>query len=318
MIRSEEQFIDFISKNYESISKIPNQWLGVGDDAAVLEIDSEELIFCADALVENVHFRPSSDYFDIGWKAIVSNQSDLAAMGAYPLAFTITLGINKQTNEEKLLNLYKGMDTACKDYGGKLLGGDVVKSENVFISVSAIGRNFINKKTMRRSNAKLNDVVAVTGEIGNSIAGLEMLEKNIKTSNKQIEKFLKPIPRIKESKLAIESGIICGMDLSDGLDKDLKRICKSSNVRIEVEFEKINYDKFIEEYFSDNFENKILTSGEEYELILIGPISKINSLKEKIDLSVIGKVTDDNISDLIFYKNNNQINITSESFDHFG
>ena len=317
MIRSEEQFIDFISRNYESIQNIPNQWLGVGDDAAILDIDSEEVIFCADAVVENVHFRTSNNFFDVGWKAIVSNQSDLAAMGAYPLAFTITLGINNKTDQEKLLDLYKGMDQACKEHGGKLLGGDIVKSKNLFVSVAAIGKNFINKKTMRRSNAKLNDVVAVTGEIGNSITGLDMLEKNIKSNNKQIQKFLKPIPRIKESELAIESGIICGMDLSDGLDKDLKRICKSSTVKIEVEFEKIKYDKSIEKYFGNDFENKILTSGEEYELILIGPTSKIEVLKEKIDLSVIGKVIDDTAPDLVFLKNKKIINLTSESFDHF-
>ena len=317
MIRSEEQFIDFISRNYESIKNIPNQWLGVGDDAAILDIDSEEVIFCADAVVENVHFRTSNNFFDVGWKAIVSNQSDLAAMGAYPLAFTITLGINNKTDQEKLLDLYKGMDQACKEHGGKLLGGDIVKSKNLFVSVAAIGKNFINKKTMRRSNAKLNDVVAVTGEIGNSITGLDMLEKNIKSNNKQIQKFLKPIPRIKESELAIESGIICGMDLSDGLDKDLKRICKSSTVKIEVEFEKIKYDKSIEKYFGNDFENKIINSGEEYELILIGPASKIEALKEKIDLSVIGKVIDDTAPDLVFLKNKKIINVTSESFDHF-
>jgi len=317
MIRSEEQFIDFISRNYESIQNIPNQWLGVGDDAAILDIDSEEVVFCADAVVENVHFRASTNFFDVGWKAIVSNQSDLAAMGAYPLAFTITLGINNKTDQEKLLDLYKGMDQACKEHGGKLLGGDIVKSKNLFVSVAAIGKNFINKKTMRRSNAKLNDVVAVTGEIGNSITGLDMLEKNIKSNNKQIQKFLKPIPRIRESELAIESGIICGMDLSDGLDKDLKRICKSSTVKIEVEFEKIKYDKSIEKYFGNDFENKIINSGEEYELILIGPASKIEALKEKIDLSVIGKVIDDTAPDLVFLKNKKIINVTSESFDHF-
>lgn len=318
MIRSEEQFIDFISKNYESINKIPSQWLGVGDDAAIFNINSEELLFCADAVVENIHFRPSNDFFDVGWKSIVSNQSDLAAMGGYPIAFTVTLGINKNTSEEQLIKLYKGMDSACKNYGGKLLGGDIVKSETLFISVSAIGRNFINKKTMRRSNAKLNDVVAVTGEIGNSIAGLEMVDENKNISNKQTEKFLKPIPRFKESKLAIETGIICAMDLSDGLEKDLKRISKSSNVEIEVEFEKIKYDDSIKEYFGNDFEDKIITSGEEYELILIGPASKIKSLNEKIDLSIIGKVTGDTVSRVNFYKNGKKLNITSESFDHFG
>lgn len=318
MIKNEEQFIDFISKNFESISRIPNNWLGVGDDAAIITFDSNELIFCADALVQDVHFRKETNFFNVGWKAIVSNQSDIAAMGGYPLAFTITLGINKKISEKQLIDLYKGMDSACQKYGGYLIGGDVVKSKEIFISISAIGKNYQKKRSLRRDKANEGDVVAITGEIGNSIAGFEMLENNQNTSNKQTKKFLEPIPRINEGKAAIEAGIICGMDISDGLNKDLKRICESSNVKIDIDIEKIPYDKFLEKYFLNEFENKILNSGEEYELILIAPISKIKSLKEKIDISIIGKVTGKNIPEINFYKNNKKINLTSESFDHFG
>lgn len=318
MIKNEEQFIDFISKNFESISRIPNNWLGVGDDAAIITFDSNELIFCADALVQDVHFRKETNFFNVGWKAIVSNQSDIAAMGGYPLAFTITLGINKKISEKQLIDLYKGMDSACQKYGGYLIGGDVVTSKEIFISISAIGKNYQKKRSLRRDKANEGDVVAITGEIGNSIAGFEMLENNQNTSNKQTKKFLEPIPRINEGKAAIEAGIICGMDISDGLNKDLKRICESSNVKIDIDIEKIPYDKFLEKYFLNEFENKILNSGEEYELILIAPISKIKSLKEKIDISIIGKVTGKNIPEINFYKNNKKINLTSESFDHFG
>ena len=318
MIKNEEQFIDFISKNFESISRIPSNWLGVGDDAAIITFDSNELIFCADAVVQDVHFRQETNFFNVGWKAIVSNQSDIAAMGGYPLAFTITLGINKKISEKQLIDLYKGMDSACQKYGGYLIGGDIVKSNEIFISISAIGKNFQKKRSLRRDKANEGDVVAITGEIGNSIAGFEMLENNQNTSNKQTKKFLEPIPRINEGRAAIEAGIVCGMDISDGLNKDLKRICESSNVKIDIDIEKIPYDKFLEKYFLNEFENKILNSGEEYELILIAPISKIKSLKEKIDISIIGKVTGNNIPEINFYKNNKKINLTSESFDHFG
>ena len=318
MIKNEEQFISFLKSNYDSINKIPKNWLGIGDDAAIIDIDSQSLIFCADALVEDVHFRKYTEFFNIGWKSIVSNQSDIAAMGGYPLAFTITLGVNETIKEQQLIDLYNGMDSACKEFGGYLVGGDIVKSKNIFISISAIGKNFINKKIMRRDTAKIGDIIAVTGEIGNSITGLDMLENNNIISNKQTKKFLNPVPKINESKYAVESGIVCAMDISDGLEKDLKRICESSNVKIEIDFEKIKYDKSIEEYFNSDYESKILTSGEEYELILVGPISKINVLKEKIDLSIIGKVTGNKKPEIYFYKNNKQINLTSESFDHFG
>ena len=318
MIKNEEQFISFLSKNYDSINKLPSGWLGIGDDTAIVNINSDEIFYCADALVQDVHFRKNTSLYNVGWKAIVSNQSDIAAMGGKPLAFTITLGINNQVSEKGLSDLYKGMDSACKKFGGYLVGGDVVKSKDFFISVSAIGKRFIKDKTLQRDSAKSGDVVAVTGEIGNSIAGFELLENNSNISNKQTKKFLEPVPKIIEGKLAIEEGIICGMDISDGLHKDLNRICESSNVKIEINVEKIPYDKFLEAYFKDDFYNKIITSGEEYELILIAPISKIKSLGKKIDISIIGKVTDNKNPEIVFYKNNKKINLTSESFDHFG
>ena len=87
--------------------------------------------------------------------------------------------------------------------------------------------------------------------------------------------------KINESKIAIENGIICSMDLSDGLLKDLYRICKASKVKIEIDFEKINYDEDLNKIFCGNIENKILSSGEEYELILIGAASKIKNLEDK-------------------------------------
>ena len=154
--------------------------------------------------------------------------------------------------------------------------------------------------------------------IGNSIAGFEISEKDINTSNKFTEKFFHPIPRIKESKLAIENGIVCSMDLSDGLIKDLYRICKASNVKIEIDFEDINYDQDLDNMYKGNIENKILSSGEEYELILIGPTSKIKNLEGKIDIKIIGRVSESNKPILEFYKNKKSINLLSEGFDHFG
>ncbi|MEC9099439.1 MAG: AIR synthase-related protein, partial [Chloroflexota bacterium] len=201
---------------------------------------------------------------------------------------------------------------------GILLGGDTVSSSTNFISVAAIGKSFISGKNMTRNTAKSGDFVAVTGQIGNSIAGLEISEKDNTISNKFTKKFFHPIPRINESKIAIENGIICSMDLSDGLIKDLYRICKASNVKIEIDFEKINYDQDLNNIFNENIENKILSSGEEYELILIGPASKIKNLEDKIDIKIIGRVSDSKEPILEFYKNKKIINLSTEGFDHFG
>ena len=142
MINNEEQFISFISNGFRSISELPNNWIGIGDDAAKIVSDNENIVFCADAMVEDVHFKTIYGYESIGWKSVVSNQSDIASMGAKPLAFTVTLGLNKSLNESNLKSLYIGMDNACNEFGGFLIGGDVVKSEKIFISISAIGLPF--------------------------------------------------------------------------------------------------------------------------------------------------------------------------------
>ena len=174
MFSSEEDFLEFLKKNHKSTNTIPKNWLGIGDDAALIDINKTDLIFCTDAMVEDTHFRSNQDFFNIGWKSIVSNQSDIAAMGGFPLGFTVTLGINKHMNKEKINRLYEGINDACENFGGILLGGDTVSSSTNFISVAAIGKSFISGKNMTRNTAKSGDFVAVTGQIGNSIAGLEL------------------------------------------------------------------------------------------------------------------------------------------------
>jgi|TARA_B100001750_G_C15517752_1_gene608697 thiamine-monophosphate kinase len=319
MIKNEEEFIELITKNFERIKDIPKNWIGVGDDAAKIISSDKSLIFCTDAMVENVHFKTHDDYNDVGWKSIVSNQSDLAAMGAYPVAFCITIGINKRLNQNKIKKLYEGMNSACKEFGGYLVGGDIVKSETSFISISAIGTLYNTKRIMVRDNAKIGDLVAHTGNIGDSGAGLFKLENNLsKKNDSQIKKFLRPIPRIKEAQMAIEIGVECCIDLSDGLEKDLMRICNASHVEIIINFEKIRTSKELHNLYENNlFQDKVLSSGEDYELILIGDEKKINSLKKKIDLNIIGKVINNKKSDLKFFNNSSEINKKSNNYDHF-
>jgi len=204
MINNEEQFISYISKSFKSIRELPADWIGIGDDAAKIISKHEDIIYCADAMVEDVHFKSSYGYESIGWKSIVSNQSDLAGMGAKALAFTVTLGLNNTFTKSSLKSLYKGMDNACKKFGGFIIGGDVVKSETIFISISAIGTPYKSNNLLLRSNAKKNDIIAVTGSIGDAAAGHYIIENEIPGYNKQKTKFLYPKPKFSESKIAVE------------------------------------------------------------------------------------------------------------------
>ena len=317
MLNNEEQFISYISKSFKSIRELPDDWIGIGDDAAKIVSESKNIVFCADAMVEDVHFKRNYGFESIGWKSIVSNQSDLAGMGAKPLAFTVTLGLNKSLNESNLKSLYIGMDNACNEFGGFLIGGDVVKSEKFFISISAIGIPFQSDNLLLRSNAKKDDIVAVTGSVGDAAAGHFIIENKLSGFKNQQNKFLYPKPKFLESKKAIELGITCGMDLSDGLSKDLLRICKSSNVEIEIELEKISSDENLKKLYKDNFYSKIASSGEDYEIIIIGEKNKIKALSNKMKINIIGKVTKDKKTNLVFKKNNKKTNIELKGFDHF-
>ena len=318
MIKNEEQFIDFISNSFERIKNIPDSWIGIGDDAASINLNSKNVIFCSDAMVENVHFRKQDGFESVGWKSIVSNQSDLAGMGATPIAFTITLGVNNKFSNEEIKDLYKGMNKACEVHGGYLVGGDVVHSTDIFVSISAIGELFNKDSIMLRDKAKINDLVAVTGEIGNAAAGLFSIENDINLYTKQKNVFLNPSPKISHSENAIKAGISCGMDISDGLQKDLQRICSASKVSIEIEVEKIPFDKKLKDLYTSNLYEKIITSGEDYELLIIGSEEKLEKIHKKTEIIIIGKVVDNNSSELIFKNNKNNLKITSESFDHFG
>ena len=318
MIKSEEQFIDFISNNFNKIKNIPDSWIGIGDDAASIDLSNKNVIFCSDAMVEDVHFRSSHGYESVGWKSIVSNQSDLAGMGAFASAFTISLGINSDFSEKDISLLYKGMNDACESYGGYLVGGDVVNSEKIFISISAIGELYKKNSLLLRNKANVGDVIAVTGEIGEAGAGFFALEKELSNYKKQKESFLKPKPRIHESKNAIKNGIICGMDLSDGLQKDLSRISNSSKVSIEIDLDSIPFDKELNKLYKKDLFEKLISSGEDYQLILIGDMESIKKMSIKNEITIIGKVVNNNTSELIFLSSKKNIKIKSKGFDHFG
>ena len=133
---------------------------------------------CSDAMVEDVHFRSSHGYESVGWKSIVSNQSDLAGMGAFASAFTISLGINSDFSDKDISLLYKGMNDACESYGGYLVGGDVVNSEKIFISISAIGelykKNSNIYKNIQWNNSTETDIKKkMASKNGHFILGIE-------------------------------------------------------------------------------------------------------------------------------------------------
>ena len=136
------------------------------------------MVICSDSIVEDIHFK--LDYLkNIEWKSIAINSSDLAAMGAVPNYFTVSIGLPSHINKNNFEQLIIGMKKCCVSYGGCIVGGDIVKSDKLFISISAVGS--LHQKFLTRDSAKPGDKVVVTGNLGDSLGGLNLLSNNNKT-----------------------------------------------------------------------------------------------------------------------------------------
>lgn len=212
---------------------------GIGDDAAVLRLpDGYDLVTTTDALIEGVHFRRDwSTPYEIGWKSLAVNVSDLGAMGARPLAATISLALPADLPVGWIDRYYRGLADCASHYGCPIVGGDTVRSPDpVAITVSAHG-SVRRGNAVRRSGAKPGDMLCVTGTLGDSGAGLALLQAGQwdKPLKALLEWHRHPRPPVECGVLLGESGLISAMmDLSDGLASDLARLCESSGCAAEV------------------------------------------------------------------------------------
>jgi len=185
--------------------------LGIGDDTSAWKVDSSKIeLFTTDTMVSGVHFLIDQiEFEELGWKALASNYSDIAAMGGRPLYSLITLGLPSNTNVEDVLNLYKGMISLCAKFGGRIVGGDVVNSPVTFVSVAVVGQCVY--PPMTRNMAKIGDQIAVTGSLGLSAGGLRMLLGNIPVGTKSSTILKKahnlPLPKIKQGKMLRAYGV---------------------------------------------------------------------------------------------------------------
>ena len=221
---------DFIGDIRDMFAKVPkNGFEGIGDDCAVLSMGDEALLFTSDMLNEGVHFlTDKSTAYQIGYKSLMVNISDVAAMGAKPVATLLSLALPEERFGEWSKSFMEGYYEASKKYGVKLVGGDTTKSESgVCISVTAIGRAS-KANIKRRSKAKTGDVVMVTGELGASAAGLrDVLAGKLRTRNAKIH--LMPEAQVLEGEwLGKQEAVHAMCDVSDGIASDLQHILDES------------------------------------------------------------------------------------------
>ena len=254
---------DFIGDIRRLFARMPqNSFEGIGDDCAVLPIGADEaLVFTSDMLNEGVHFlTDKSTAYQIGYKSLMVNISDVAAMGAKPVATLLSFALPQERFGEWSADFMKGYHAASKKYGVALVGGDTTKSESgVCVNVTAIGRAPLSN-IKRRSAAEFGDVLMVTGKLGASKAGLDdVLEGKLTTKNAKIH--LMPEVRVEEGIwLGEQAEVHAMMDISDGIASDIEHILNSSRLSV------ILVKKNIPIARGANI-NWALCGGEDYELL---------------------------------------------------
>lgn len=310
---------------------------GVGDDAAVIQSkDGEQKLLSTDMLVEGVHFNLAyMPLKSLGFKAISVNVSDIFAMNGTPEQVTVSLGVSSKFPVEALSELYKGIHAACEFYSVDLVGGDTTSSySGLIISISVLGKAD-SGKIVYRNGSKENDLLVVSGDLGSSYLGLQILEreKGVFKENPDIQpkldgydelikKQLQPTARQDVIELLSEMGVIptAMIDISDGLASEIMHLSKSSDCSFSIYSDKLPIlEKSIltaQELGLDPYVCA-LNGGEDYELLFTVDQKDYDQFKNNPNFTIIGFATDKSNSNLLIDKSDTAVTLNAQGWRHF-
>tara|TARA_Y100000817_G_scaffold310781_1_gene301938 strand:+ start:123 stop:1034 length:912 start_codon:yes stop_codon:yes gene_type:complete len=300
---SESDILECFQRLVDSSYHKDSILLGSGDDAAVIDTQGKYLVHSVDISKIGVHFHESMRPEDIAYRSITTALSDLAGMGCFPsfISIALTSDIEEISWYERFSN---GIKETLDEFSIDLVGGDVTKGE-LNVSVNVFGYPFQNPIT--RSGAKPNESIYITGQLGKAKQGLD--DWLNKKSSIYCQSYLRPKPQFQKAKEISDFASSC-IDISDGLIKDLRDICRQSNVGAELYFKDIPIT-------NDDLD---LTYGDDYELCFTAPSSLDDRLRDQ-GFFLIGKTTESYLQKYpymqVFMKNGSTIDFKRKGWDPF-
>ncbi len=305
----------------------------LSDDSALIDLGDEYLVVTSDLLLESSHLPPAMSPKEKGMKVVTVNVSDLAAMGAEPFGFILSLGLPKDLPLEEFDEIMEGVFQACHDYDLGLMGGDTNQSDELILSGTCLGT--VNKNNvLMKDGARPGDVVAVTGPLGVAAAGFEFLlsppsinenlKKTLNSSTLELIKkhTLKPHARLKEGVFLAKTGFVTSAtDITDGLASEVDELLEASEKGVGITlYEKmIPFNPETNEVASALNKDPLdfaLYYGEDFELLLTIQEAAFNQLKDDFKLHQVGVVTSSGKMEIVNKSGKTNI-LDAKGYQHF-
>ena len=311
--------------------------LSIGDDAAIIEAEGQQVVVSTDMLAEGIHFNLGYvPLKHLGYKAVVVNLSDIAAMNATPTQILVSLAMSNRFPVEALEEIYEGIALACKHYKVDLVGGDTTSSTSgLVMSITAIGLED-SENIVKRNGAKANDLLVVTGDLGGAYMGLQILERehSVYLANPDmqpemegydyiLERQLKPEARtdIKKALKELDIQPTSMIDVSDGLSSEILHLSDQSKVGFHLYEEKVPMDSLTISTAEELNLNPImcaLSGGEDYELLFTIAPEDFEKIRNHPDFSIIGHAVDLQQGNYLVARGSNElIPLNAQGWDAF-